>query len=93
LEGRFEGTRFTYHVVRLLQAIDRKLVSVAAVLSHFATDGVIEMKGVAHDAESDSVLFQQGEKTPEIMMKDGVTTGYVKIWRTLKGGAHLQATA
>lgn len=63
----------------LAETIQGKLVFLTAVPFQFMTYLVIEMKGIAQNGELDTVLVEEGQQSPEIRMKDGVSSGDVKI--------------
>ena len=65
--------------MRLSEAVQGKLVFLAAVVFQFPAHLVVQMKGIAHDGKRDLVLLEKLQQPPEIRMQDRVAAGQVEI--------------
>ena len=67
----------------LFHPVKRKLILLAAVFFQPPADFIVQMKRISKNRKGNIFAFQQVHQPPKIRMKDGVTSGNIKIRKTV----------
>lgn len=84
-----ERPRLSETVVRLAQAVQRKLVLAATEVVHSSTNFICEMERIAHQRKRDAMLMDEFEQVPKAVMQDGVASRYIKVWLAVHPPRHI----